>query len=105
MRILSPYDVVNLWEEMREGEWRRYYRGLITDDIESKDYEVALLVWKLKTMVGILVDNGYAETSMKNIADHRFNYYICKLTTGFVPERIIKKAEVLENRKRMIDPQ
>ena len=100
MSVLSPFDLLNMFEDMKSGERKVYHVGSIRYDrgFDRKGQQ-NLDLWKLATITRILEREGFAILCMKRVDDFVYEHYIQKRTgVDRVPEWVSDEAEKLEHR-------
>lgn len=104
MRIISPFDLINMVDDMEVGECKKYYHGDFLYDIETKPNDVALIIWKLSITAKLVVDEEICTTTLKRVKEHKYDHYIRKISKRWVPDHVVGKAEILEERTVMREP-
>jgi len=100
VKVLSPFDLLNMFEDMTHGERKVYHVGSIRYDRGSdRKAQVNLDLWKLATITRILEREGYAILCMRKVDDFVYEHYIQKRSgVEQVPRWILDEAEKLEHR-------
>lgn len=100
MKPLSPFDLLNMFEEMTPGERKVYHVGSIRYDRGSdRKSQVNLDLWKLATITRILEREQLAILCMKRVDAFVYEHYIQKRSgVDYIPEWISDEAEKLEHR-------